>query len=93
MKSRNYRRLSWAALASVFALFVLSGCGTVQTVLGHCELPENLNKPLDYLTDLPTDKPMPRSESDPRWAEDRSHDAMAVTHNNETLKYVEDHCQ
>lgn len=93
MTLKNYRRLSWAALASVFALFVLSGCASTPLVLGHCELPEKLNKPLAYLPHLPTDKPMPRKEADQRWAEDRAHDEKSTTYFNETRQFVQDHCQ
>jgi hypothetical protein len=86
------KRAGWGSIAAATILsLALAGCGT--TVIGHCELPAALDAPLDNLPDIPTDKPIPRDQADQIWANDRAHDAKAVSHNNQTVQFVKDHCQ
>lgn len=78
-------------LAAIMAA-CLSGCSTVQSVLGHCELPHELNQK-DSVTDLDASQPISPDMASVLWAKDRAHLKKAVDHGNATIDWVAEKCQ
>lgn len=71
----------------------LAGCAAnpPPTVIGHCELPENLATK-DTVEDLDASHPIPQDQANVLWAKDRSHLSKAVKHGNDTIDWVAGHC-
>lgn len=74
----------------VAALCVALG-GCADTVLGHCELPTELDQkstPLD-----PVAGGLTLEQQHEQWAKDRAHAAKSDAHNDATIDFVHANCQ
>ena len=69
----------------------LAGCDTVQTVLGHCELPEDLTTKSEQ--PKPTTPGMPLDAQHGQWAQDRNLAAKNGYQHDKTVTYVQENCQ
>lgn len=72
-------------------VLMLSGCGTMHTVLGGCELPPEL-----ATKSVPMDPVLPGlslEDQHKQWSRDRGYGAKAAKHGDDTIDYVAAHCQ
>jgi hypothetical protein len=76
-------------LASAFAL---AGCASAPPIIGHCELPEALASK-DSVADLDASAPIPLRSALEMWALDRHHLAVEIKKHNDTVDWVQGHCQ